>query len=98
MAGLGEACSHIGALLFYIAAARAVFKNKSCTTEKAYWLPAGPIAQCPTSSNLMARVESIDFTSPPLKKKLYEAKYSGEAIAVRQPYCHKVTLKVSELF
>ena len=42
MAGLGEACSHIGALLFYIDAAVKIKKSKTVTEEPAYWkLPSG---------------------------------------------------------
>ena len=38
MAGLGEACTHIAALLFSIDAIVQVKDNKTVTQEKAYWL------------------------------------------------------------
>lgn len=42
MAGLGEACSHVGALLFYVDAAVKIKNSKTVTEEPAYWkLPSG---------------------------------------------------------
>ena len=38
MAGLGEACSHVGSLLFYLEAASRINSSKTVTQEKAYWL------------------------------------------------------------
>ena len=38
MAGLGEACSHIGAILFYIDATVQIRDSKTVTQEKAYWM------------------------------------------------------------
>ena len=41
MAGLGESCSHVGALLFYVEAVVKIRDNKTVTQDKAYWmLPA----------------------------------------------------------
>jgi len=42
MAGLGESCTHVGALLFYIDAAVRIKNSKTVTQEPAYWLlPTG---------------------------------------------------------
>ena len=41
MAGLGESCSHIGAVLFYTEYATRIRDSKTCTEEKAYWLLPG---------------------------------------------------------
>jgi hypothetical protein len=38
MAVLGEACSHVAALLFYIESAVKIRDSKTVTDEKAYWL------------------------------------------------------------
>ena len=36
MAGLGESCSHVGALLFYVEAVVKVSDNKTVTQDKAF--------------------------------------------------------------
>ena len=41
MAGLGERCSHVGAVLFYIEFAVNLRGSETCTKEKAYWLLPG---------------------------------------------------------
>ena len=38
MAGLGESCSHAGAVLFAVEAATRIRDSKTVTQEKAYWL------------------------------------------------------------
>lgn len=62
MAGLGETCSHIAALLFYMQLRLEVEKAKSCTDVSNKWLPAhkrkvvpSPIAEMNFSSAQMRR-------------------------------------------
>ena len=38
MAGLGESCSHVGALLFFIEAALKTRDSRTVTEQKAYWM------------------------------------------------------------
>ena len=38
MAGIGEVCSHNGALLFAVEAAVKIQNSKTVTEEKSYWL------------------------------------------------------------
>nr|XP_002158196.2 uncharacterized protein LOC100211323 [Hydra vulgaris] len=58
MAGLGESCSHVGAVLFHIECAVKIRNSKTCTDEKAYWL-------LPSSKKIEFKpVSDIDFTSP----------------------------------
>ena len=38
MAGLGEACSHVASLMFYIDTAVRIRDSKTVTQEKAYWM------------------------------------------------------------
>ena len=38
MAGLGEACSRVASLMFYIDAAVRIRDSKTVTQEKAYWM------------------------------------------------------------
>ena len=69
MAGLGEACTHIAALLFAIEASVKLQDSKTVTEEKAYWL-------LPTSVKGVKYKEcsEIDFTS---------AKTLGEKIGLQ---------------
>ena len=63
MAGLGEACSHIAALLFTLEANSQVKKSLSCTSLPCYWLP-------PTFKSVpFARICDIDFTAPQTKQR-----------------------------
>ena len=57
MAGLGECCSHVGAVLFYVEFAVNLRDPETCTEEKAYWLLPGykKVEYKP--------VADIDFTS-----------------------------------
>ena len=65
IAELGESCSHIGAVLFYIAYATGIRDSKTCTEEKAYWLLPGYHAV------EYKEVCDIDFsTAKALKKNL----------------------------
>lgn len=64
MAGLGETCSHITALLFYMQLRLEVEKAKSCTAVSNKWLPAhkrkvvpSPIAEMNFSSAQMRRCQ-----------------------------------------
>lgn len=63
MAGLGETCSHIGALLFALECYVRQRETKTVTQEKAYWMvpPTREVAYLP--------VAEIDFTSASTKKK-----------------------------
>ena len=58
MAGLGETCSHVGALLFAVEATVKIRESRTVTQEKAYWL-------LPTGSQTIEYkpVKEIDFRS-----------------------------------
>ena len=61
VAGQGEACSHVTALLFTLEANSQVQKSLSCTSLPCYWLP-------PTFRTVpFARICDIDFTAPQKK-------------------------------
>ena len=64
MAGLGEACSHIAALLFYLEAIARMQGTKTCTQEECQWI---------IPSYLKAveylPIKDIDFTSARGKKR-----------------------------
>ena len=62
MAGLGEVCSHIAALLF-AAEAHNHLKDTSCTSQRCAWL-------APNMQNVAyAPIPDIDFTAPATKRK-----------------------------
>ena len=64
MAGLGETCSHVSALLFYLEAAARIRDQKTVTEKPAYW-------KMPQSLKKITfkRTENIDFTSSKKKKR-----------------------------
>ena len=63
MAGLGEACSHVAAVLFLLEANSQLKRETSCTSRPCYWLP-------PAFKTVpFARISDIDFTSAQTKKK-----------------------------
>ena len=74
MAGLGEACTHIAALLFAIQASIKLRDSKTVTEEKAYWL-------LPTSVKGVTYKEcrDIDFTSAKSMKKKLDSNTSASA-------------------
>ena len=63
MAGLGEACSHIAALLFTVEANTPVKKRTACTSLPCSWLP-------PTFRSVpYAQLADIDFSTLQQKRK-----------------------------
>ena len=64
MAGLGEACSHVSALLFSAETHNRLQRDTSaCTSQLCAWLP-------PSTKNVpFAPISDIDFTSPITKRK-----------------------------
>ena len=63
MAGLGEACSHIAALLFAAETHNRLYKDASCTSQLCAWLP-------PTMQNVkFTPISDINFTAPATKRK-----------------------------
>ena len=65
MAGLGETCSHIAAVLFYLeAAARIQGTSTTCTQEASQWVIPSYL-----KSVEYVPIKEIDFTSAKGKKK-----------------------------
>ena len=63
MAGLGEACSHIAALLFAAETHTKILQDTSCTSRPCSWLS-------PNMANVhFAPIAEIDFSSPIVKRK-----------------------------
>jgi putative phage-type endonuclease len=67
MAGLGEACTHIAALLFAIDATVRIRDSKTVTDEKAYWLLPSDMKKVSYEP-----LKNIDFTSAATAKRKFE--------------------------
>lgn len=67
MAGLGETCTHIAAILFYLEANARIQGEKSCTQEQCEWI-------VPTFLKKIdyQRIKDIDFTSAQGLKKIHD--------------------------
>ena len=71
MAGLGEACTHIAALLFSIEPTVKMWATRTVTDEKSCWLPAS------MRGETYSYIEDIDFTSAKSKKKRVDSILEG---------------------
>ena len=69
MAGLGETCTHVAALLFAVDASVKLRDSKTVTDEKSYWL-------LPTSVKGVSykEIREMDFTSAKTMKKKLDRK------------------------
>lgn len=56
MAGLGEACIHVAAILFYVENATSFVQEKSVTDVAAYWTPPTAVKRV-----CMAPIDEMDF-------------------------------------
>ena len=65
MAGSGESCFHVGAILFAVEAATRVRDSKTVTQEKAYWLLPAAHREIKYSE-----VCKINFVTKSLKRKM----------------------------
>ncbi|CAN7950895.1 unnamed protein product [Ixodes pacificus] len=63
MAGHGEACSHVAAILFYFEVGLQMRDEASCTDSKSVWLPAH------VKSLVSVPVADMDFSSSVMKKR-----------------------------
>ncbi|EEC18278.1 conserved hypothetical protein, partial [Ixodes scapularis] len=66
MAGLGEACSHVGAVLFYLEAVVRRTSSLACTDQANAWLPPRmQVLEC-------VPIAKIDFSSAKMKKRILD--------------------------
>ena len=67
MAGLGEACTHVASILFWVKIMVEIRDGQSVTDKKAYWVPPS------NPSNLVPKqCIEIDFSAPDKKKRRLE--------------------------
>ena len=64
MAGLGEACSHVAAILFYLETAARINGILNCTQQPCQWVIPKFQKDMP-----YLRVKDIDFSSPKSKNR-----------------------------
>lgn len=76
MAGLGEACTHIGAVLFYLEASTKVSNGITCTQQKCKWVLPSYQREIP-----YLPVKDIDFTSAKGKQKMNEVNTSQDQVS-----------------
>lgn len=72
LAGLGEVCSHVGAILFAVEAGVKMVKSKSCTSELCKWLIPASVTNVP-----YAQLQNINFTAANTKKQKLDDNISG---------------------
>ena len=72
MAGLGEVCSHVGAVLFAVEAGVRMLKAKTCTSVPCQWLMPSAVSSVP-----YAELQEIDFTSSNKKERKLDERISG---------------------
>jgi hypothetical protein len=75
MAGLGETCTHVSALLFYVDTTARIRDSKTVTEEAAYWKL--PVSARDKAVSYLPICE-IDFTSAKSKKKNLDSSVSGD--------------------
>ena len=75
MAGLGESCTHVAALLFAIEASIRIRESKTCTEKKAYWMLPSSLDKVSYSP-----VSEIDFTAPQSKRRYLDSKIQGKVV------------------
>ena len=68
MAGLGEVCTHVGAVLFYLETATKINGVSQCTQEKCSWIVPSYQKAIP-----YAPISEIDFSSAKNKMRTIEA-------------------------
>ena len=91
MAGLGEVCTHVGAVLFYLETQTRVSGVSQCTQEKCSWVVPSFQKEIPYTP-----ISDIDFTSAKGKMKaIHQALHSSRhGIGSRQSTSHGTTSQV----
>lgn len=92
MAGLGEACSHIAAVLFYLEALVKLREGKSCTDLANSWRPAyvKNVACCP--------IAKMDFSSATAKRQRFDGVGAEAAGKLRKNISKPTKEELSKFF
>lgn len=90
MSGLGEACSHVGAVLFYMEAVVRRRNDQACTDQDNAWLPPHVrVVDC-------VPIAKMDFSSSEMKKRRLDGEERVPVAA--QKSSEKVTEEEWEIF
>ncbi|KAG0436600.1 hypothetical protein HPB47_017868 [Ixodes persulcatus] len=91
MSGLGEACCHVGAVLFYMEAVVRRRNDQACTDQDNAWLPPHVrVVDC-------VPIAKIDFSSSEMKKRKLDGEELRDPVAA-QKSIEKVTEEEWEMF
>ncbi|KAK6176048.1 hypothetical protein SNE40_014409 [Patella caerulea] len=91
MAGLGEACTHVAALLFSIEATVKLRDSKTVTEEKSYWLLPGSV-----KGVTYKQCREIDFTSAKTMKKKMDTMLDRNCSSVLSTPSHNIKKIIPE--
>lgn len=80
MAGLGEVCTHVAAVLFFLETSTRLNERNTCTQEKCQWVVPGFQKEIPYSP-----VKAIDFTSARGKKTKIDSVLSMASEPTQMP-------------
>lgn len=73
MAGLGEVCLHVGAILFAVEASVRLQKAKTCTSVPCQWILTSSVSNVP-----YAELQNINFTASSTKKRKVDEIYNPQ--------------------
>ena len=80
MAGLGEVCTHIAALLFYLEALHRIEEVETCTQQQCEWIIPSALKTVEYLS-----IKDIDFTSAQGKKRKLDELLEGNELTKEMP-------------
>ena len=81
MTGLGEMCTHIAAVLFYLEAATRIQGKQTCTQRKCEWIMSSFLKNVE-----YIPVKSINFTSASKRKRNVDAMIdAGDTVQLSRP-------------
>ncbi len=73
MAGLGEACTHVGSILFYLEASTKINQGTTCTQQKCTWVIPSYQKEIP-----YLPVKDVDFTCAKRKREEFDSSICSE--------------------
>jgi len=91
MAGLGEVCTHVAAVLFFLETSARLQGKVTCTQEQCQWVIPSYQKEIP-----YAPVKDLDFTSAKGKKKIDHALADPTPTAAKRPRKHVIVSSHSD--
>ena len=81
MAGQGETCSHVGAVLYWVETRVRIREQTSCTSKENTWIMPMAVKDIP-----YLKLEQIDFVTAEKNMKLCENATAPETFSIRTSY------------